>query len=80
MEKRAITPTEKKLILARLYRVWMQNPDQRLGQMLFNVFGTTTTVDGKPMEFIHEMNTFNIEDFPFIERVEKMMLKKKVIN
>lgn len=52
---RATTVVEKELVLQRLARVWIGNPDLRLGQLLGNVFE----------------DTYNVEDEPLISELEK---------
>lgn len=36
MQGRADTPEKKRAIIERLYRAWIVNPHQRLGQLLVN--------------------------------------------
>lgn len=73
MDDRANTLAQKKDVLARLYRAWAKNPELRLGQMLFNVFGTTTFPKGFEEAPIDQMNIFYTEDFPFIKQIEVKM-------
>ena len=56
---RATTLEKKKQILVRLYRIWKENPDLRLSQLIENVYPH----DNKCM--------YHIEDFPFIEELEE---------
>jgi len=54
---RAHTPEEKRIIIEKLYEVWIKDPNHylRLGQLLFNA------------AYIKQVNMFNIEDQDLID-------------
>lgn len=56
MNKRAITPEDKKIIIDRLYACWLKIPDERLGQLIWNSYGR------------HDF--FYVEDEDFVEHLE----------
>lgn len=60
LEKRATTPEKKREVIERLYQAWLKQPDQRLGQFLFNNLGD---------DFDH---IFYIEDLDFIKEIEDL--------
>lgn len=57
MDKRACSPQQKKEIMERLYAVWINNPELRLGQLLYNAFPN--------------VDIFYIEDEDFIQKLER---------
>ena len=56
MEKRALTPAQKKEVINRLYVAWLSDPDLRLGQLIVNA--------------LPENRMFYIEDFELVESLE----------
>lgn len=60
MAERAKTIEQKKQVMRRLQRLWFQNPDMRLSQLLENVFHHAD--DNHCFYFI--------EDFPLLEALE----------
>jgi len=58
-------------ILNRLQRIWEKYPDLRLGQLIENVFPNT--------EFDY-ISSYYLEDFPFIETLEKFYSKKRLFR
>lgn len=57
MNKRAITPEQKRQIIEQLYSIWLKNPQLRLGQLIWNKFG--------------HMDFFFVEDTDFIQGLEE---------
>lgn len=41
MKGRALTATQKRVVLDRVLAAWEARPEQRLGQLLTNTFGVT---------------------------------------
>lgn len=72
MADRAKTTGEKKQIMARLYKLWLRNPDLRLTQLIENVFH-----HDKPDHCF-----YNVEDFPFLESLENYYgkIEEKQLN
>jgi hypothetical protein len=66
MEKRAMTAKEKKDVMKRLYKLWLQNPELRLAQLIENVYH-----HAGPDHCI-----FHKEDFDFIEELENHYKKQ----
>ena len=64
---RAITVEQKRDILNRILSVWMDNPSQRLGQLLANSLSSNKC----------EENLFFIEDEILIQMVEATFLENK---
>lgn len=56
---RAATPQEKKLIINELFKIWLQNPDLRLTQLIMNL----QEPDG--------VDIYYIEDFKLIEDLKE---------
>jgi hypothetical protein len=54
MACRANTPAKKKFVLKRLEKLWLENPEFRLGQLIANAYG----------------DPYYVEDFDLIERLE----------
>lgn len=60
MANRALTPKDKKEVMKRLYKLWLQNPELRLTQLIENVYhhaGENHCI-------------YHIEDFDFIDELE----------
>ena len=68
MEGRAETESEKGDVLARLWDVWNQNPQYRLGQLIYVAcnWGMAKTTD-----------MFNVEDHDLIKLLEEKFGKGK---
>lgn len=54
--KRAHTPEQKRAIIERLFKLWLEYPELRLGQLIFNCF---------------KKDFYYMEDFTLIEALEK---------
>ena len=52
---RAHTPEQKLEVIERLYALWLEQPDLRLGQLIANVY----------------KDPYNVEDFDLIETLER---------
>lgn len=57
MKNRAITDQQKRVIIERLYAVWIKNPELRLGQLIWNG--------------MKEHDLFFEEDVYFVELLEE---------
>lgn len=75
--KRAVTDEQKKEIILRLYRLWIAGDNKflRLGQLIQNVF-EKSSFNPKTGEPVLSMDFYSIEDFDFIEELEKTYAKK----
>jgi hypothetical protein len=60
---RAEANEQKRAVIERLYRCWLEVPALRLGQLLCNVFG--------------DKDTFYVEDEAFIETIENFLFKQE---
>jgi hypothetical protein len=57
--KRATTDEQKREIIERLYQMWIENPQLRLGQLIGNVFHYPSGID-----------PYHWEDYDFIAALE----------
>jgi hypothetical protein len=58
---RAVTPFRKRMVMERLYELWLSAPDQRLGQFLENA--------------VHDsyMSAFDVEDDQLVAAAERFV-------
>lgn len=59
MKDRAITPEQKKEVLDSILKVWLNNPDLRLGQLIRN-----------SKDKYSSMKLFYIEDYELMKMIE----------
>lgn len=57
---RALTPEQKREVVERLLRAWLERPSERLGQLIVNALPTCCSND-----------PFYVEDFELIEALEQ---------
>lgn len=58
--KRATSPDQKKEVLGRLEKLWLKNPNLRLGQLIGNVYHYPSGID-----------PYHDEDYDFITKLEE---------
>lgn len=57
MNKRALTPEQKRTLIDRLYQLWLHNPKLRFGQLIRNVY-LTDFYYVEDEDFIHTLEQF----------------------
>lgn len=64
MKDRALTPEQKKDVLDRIYKAWLDAPHQRLGQLLSNSVHVHREDDGVALFYVEDVTIAGwVEDF-----------------
>lgn len=63
LKKRAVSDQKKKEIIDGILEIWINNPSQRLGQLIDNAI-------------YPEKNLFNIEDYDLLSKLKEFNCRK----